>query len=373
MRKQTEPKDILLENQFNLTFLDLSENGLRSLPPQTLQNKSKLKTLILARNSFSRIPDYVNSLKTLEYLDFSANNLSSISNMNMELPNLKVFNISYNYLKKLWDSSCNFPKISSLVYSVNEKSFGFEIVQALFNKSTSSTVYMDFSNEALSARRDQLKAVESLFLNFEDLEKSEIEFTTELDAMTNLKFLDLKFNVLKEHDYTFSKILKIFHKFSFIIENNPNLEYLSLHGWLTSSTAYPSLKTLKISECYAIFQKMSPQTRSTVTGIFLPPENRNLFNVLRNCSKLVTIHIVHCFLKDIHPDAFIKQTLLEELNLSNNTLTTLPIGIFRSLHNLRILQLENNQIREIPNLVLDNLNNLFELNLKGNKLLSFDE
>lgn len=373
------PEDILLEQQENLLHLDLSGNGLKWLPPQTLQNKTKLKTLILAGNSFSALPDDINGLKALEYLDLCQNNFISISKM--DFPNLKVIKISDNNLKEVEQKSWDFPKLSTFVYSVNEKSAGFPVINALKNSEvTLSTVYMDFTYEALMARGKQLWNTESLTFHYKYSEAKGIHFTDELNAMENLKFLEMNF--FKHEFPSFHKFgdhKKVVERFEFIIQNNSILEYLSLKDWsgpMDSFNHLIYLKTLKLTDCYFSWgSRRGLIFHQNIEIIDISQTDfpyRQLSDVFNESSKLLKIRIVEGGLEDIHSDAFVEQKLLEELDLILNSIKNLPIGVFRTLKNLKILKLAYNQIEVIPELIFDNLNNLLELDLKANRLLSFD-
>lgn len=362
-----EPEEILLENQKNLIHLDLSGNRLEWLSQQTLTNKTKLKTLILASNSLTKFPDNINSLESLEYLDLSDNNLKSTSNIIIQLNNLRVLKINDNIFKQIKDDLWDFPNLSSFFYSVNKESAIFPIDNALRKPMNGlRTVYMDASYEALTTQRNRYKSIGSLFLNLEDYEKSGKELTGDLTDMTNLKFLEI------ESDYYSS-----YHdEFQFIIDTNFNLETLSLNEWKGPTNTFDhltSLKTLKMSNCaFSGNESLSFKNRNLTTIDILmtpfPPKNLKLFN---KCAMLLTIKIFDCDLGDIHSDTFVEQTLLEELDLSKNGLKLLPDGIFRNLRNLKILVLVNNLIEVIPNFTFDNLNNLVELNLEGNNLMAF--
>lgn len=273
------PEDILLENQYNLIFLDLSGNELESLPPQTLQNKTKLKFLFLARNSFDKFPDDLNSLTALEWLDFSENNIVSISKMSLNLPNLEVFNMSCNNLKYIHDNSWKFPRLMKFIYSVNKKSSGFELFDLLKNNQTVlGIVYMDYSLEALTARKDQLKSIEKLYINLMNFGAKKIpENFNKIDGMTNLKFLDLQIEksvidllecitiefLLKEYEQhpeeltlngwlgLITDLYRLNLKF-LLKENEQHLEELTLNGWsglITDLYRLIWLNTLTLINC----------------------------------------------------------------------------------------------------------------------------
>lgn len=86
-----KPSDLPLE------YLDLSNNSLIGGLPSEIDKLARLKLLNLAKNELSGpLPDQLTRLSDLEYLDLSNNKFTGeIPGM---LPNLHVFNVSYNDL-----------------------------------------------------------------------------------------------------------------------------------------------------------------------------------------------------------------------------------------------------------------------------------
>ncbi|XP_022978419.1 probable inactive receptor kinase At5g10020 [Cucurbita maxima] len=98
-----KPSDLPME------YLDLSNNSLIGGLPPEIDKLASLKLLNLAKNELSgSLPDQLNRLSNLEYLDLSNNKFTGeIPDM---LPNLHVFNVSYNYLSgSVPENLRNFP------------------------------------------------------------------------------------------------------------------------------------------------------------------------------------------------------------------------------------------------------------------------
>ena len=72
------------------------------------------------------------------------------------------------------------------------------------------------------------------------------------------------------------------------------------------------------------------------------------------------------------PEIICQMTMLEELDLTNNSITDLPIGCFTRLSRLRNLYLDNNQISEFHKGVIDGLQQLKVLQINSNKLTLID-
>ncbi len=57
-----------------------------------------------------------------------------------------------------------------------------------------------------------------------------------------------------------------------------------------------------------------------------------------------------------------------ELNLDDNNLTSLPVGLFNGFHNLQKLSLYNNRLEDLPAGIFSGLHNLYSLGLAHNQL-----
>ena len=67
----------------------------------------------------------------------------------------------------------------------------------------------------------------------------------------------------------------------------------------------------------------------------------------------------------VHREAFRKLRVLEKLDLSGNSLHSVPMGLPRSL---QVLEIKNNQLSSIPDGVLTGMGKLQKLILSGNQL-----
>lgn len=73
-------------------------------------------------------------------------------------------------------------------------------------------------------------------------------------------------------------------------------------------------------------------------------------------------------LQTLPADIFSDLHNLEHLDLYTNRLQTLPIGIFNGLSNLQVLKLDNNELKELPISIFSNLHNLVSLYIAFNQL-----
>lgn len=86
---------------------------------------------------------------------------------------------------------------------------------------------------------------------------------------------------------------------------------------------------------------------------------------LQNVHKLF---MRNCTLQDVHRDALRGLMILIELDLSNNLIRTLPVGVFSGLVKLRTILLNNNQIEVLEDRLFENLNYLYRIELKNNHI-----
>lgn len=77
---------------------------------------------------------------------------------------------------------------------------------------------------------------------------------------------------------------------------------------------------------------------------------------------------------EIEQDAFCEMSsVLEELDLSDNNLESLPTHVFSCLENLRVLNLGMNSFTQLPSAALKSVHKLTSLNLIGNRLFTMKE
>jgi internalin A len=130
------------QNLIELTSLDLSQRGLKTLPdeigqlehleslnlcgndlselPRTICHLGKLDSLILHGNRFESIPDFIGGLTQLKSLQISHNRLNSVPDSIGKLLNLIKLDLSNNNLSALPESIGELPNIRSLELNNNK-------------------------------------------------------------------------------------------------------------------------------------------------------------------------------------------------------------------------------------------------------------
>lgn len=105
----------------SLESLNVSRNNLSSLP-KTIGNLRVLKWLTLHRNLLSSVPDSICWLSSLVTLDLSRNKLSSVPEDIGNLSSLRKLDLSANKISSLPDSICRLYSIMTLDLSRNDLS-----------------------------------------------------------------------------------------------------------------------------------------------------------------------------------------------------------------------------------------------------------
>ena len=108
-------------NLNNLTWLDLSNNQLSSLP-ESLGNLNNLIWLDLSNNQLSSLPKYLGNLNNLIWLYLGYNQLSSLSESLGNLNNLTWLYLEYNQLSSLPESLGNLTGLIGLGLGKNQLS-----------------------------------------------------------------------------------------------------------------------------------------------------------------------------------------------------------------------------------------------------------
>lgn len=89
-------------------------------------------------------------------------------------------------------------------------------------------------------------------------------------------------------------------------------------------------------------------------------------------TNLRTIDFTGCAIENIHEFAFFGLSGLNQLNLQNNRIHTLPINVFRPLIRLLFLFLNGNQLETISGQLFTNNNQLHQISLSLNRINAID-
>lgn len=320
----------------SLVSADFAANHLTRIYPYTFGQKPKLKSVYLHNNKLTDagLPDHTfNGSDSLEILTMSSNFLRVVPR---NLPSsLYRLHLKSNKLEKIPGGAFdNLPKLREL-YLQNNLLSNEGMDNETFSQ-LSSLECLDLSNNNLSVVPKGLPRNLVLL----HLEKNSIR-SIPGDALTsvrNLEYLLLHNNQLRSrsiHPAAFQGLKKLhtLHMYNNLLERIPR--------------GLPKrAKTLMV-----LHNSITEIGRNDLALLYTLTELNLSYNKLTS-SKL-------------HRDAFRKLRDLETLDLSGNSLHSMPVGLPRSL---QVLKIKNNQLSSIPDGALTGMEKLTKLILSENQL-----
>ena len=316
----------MIDNLKELKYLDLFGNQLSSANLSSIYKLDKLETLNLGANLMSELDYSIGNLTKLIKLNLERNQLEHIPETIGNLINLEELNLQFNQLIQLPESIGNLKLIKKL-----------ELKRNRLNKLPES-----FSN---------LKKL--IHLNLE--ENNFTILPESFGDLTKLEFLDLRESMISSLPESFNNLIQLKYLKFGPIDNFPSkiaafeaLEILYVYSKEITSIpkAISSLKLLRNLELDLNQVKSIP---SSIGDLIL----------LENLSIVATQ-------SEYLPESIGKLTNLKYLYLWENKIKEIPPTI-GELENLKILDLSQNQISKTP-IEIGNLKKLEKLNLSGNNL-----
>lgn len=368
-----------------LETLNLQNNRLtsRGLPEEAFEHLNNLNYLYLANNKLTLAPRFLPS--TLVSVDFAANYLTKIYGLTFgQKPNLRS------------------------VYLHNNKLADAGLPDNMFNGSSNVEILILSSNFLRHVPRHLPPALYKLHLKNNKLEKipagafSELSNLRELYLQNNhlsdegldnetfwklssLEYLDLSSNNLSRVPAGLPRSLVLLH-----LEKNAirsvdadvltpirSLEYLLLHSNQLQAPgihplAFQGLKRLHTLHLYnnALERVPSGLPRRVRTLMILHNQiegiGRDDFATTYFLEEL-NLSYNRITSAKVHRDAFRKLRQLRSLDLSGNRLQTLPAGLPRNVH---VLKVKRNELAALARGALAGMAQLRELYLTGNRLRS---
>uniref|UniRef100_A0A8C5R9W4 Podocan n=1 Tax=Leptobrachium leishanense TaxID=445787 RepID=A0A8C5R9W4_9ANUR len=387
--------------------LSLQNNQIEEIPPEDLTRLYRLETLNLQNNRLTSrglSDDLFEQLENLSYLYLANNKLTLAPRF---LPSSLISaDFAANYITKLYGMTFGHKPHLRSVYLHNNKLTDAGLPEDIFNSSRNVEILILSSNFLKYVPKNLPPALNKLHLRNNKLEKIPVEAFSNLsdlrelylqnnlltnEGMSNetfgklarLEYLDLSSNNLMHIPGGLPRNIVILH----LEKNNirsiskdvltqiRNLEYLLLHNNKLRARgmhpdAFLGLKKLHTVHMYNnLLEKVPAGLPRRVKTLML------LHNQISSISKndFATTY----FLEDlnlsynkimsstVHRDAFRKLRLLKTLEMSGNSLKSVPYGLPR---NLEILKLKENDISSVPHDTLSGLSKLKELYLSNNKL-----
>jgi len=170
--------------------LHLGFNQLSTL--DDLQGMTQLVTLKAAQNRISIIPSFFGTMKSLEVLDLTGNQISSLPKEFYSLPRLKRLHLSYNKLSVIDTAMSSLSNLEELTLACNDiKSLPNDVF-----KHMNKLILLDLSQNSLT----QLPSSIPLLVNLEELYISCNQLTqlpTEIYQLKSIRSLDVSNNAIE--------------------------------------------------------------------------------------------------------------------------------------------------------------------------------
>lgn len=320
----------------SLVSADFAANQLTRIYPYTFGHKPKLRSVYLHNNKLTDagLPDQM----------FNGSD------------NLEIITMSSNFLRVV-------PKnLPSTLYRLHLKSNKLEKIPA--------------------GAFDNLPNLRELYLQNNHLSNEGIDNET-FSQLSSLECLDLSNNNLSIVPKGLPRNLVLLHLEKNSIRSIPgdaltsvrNLEYLLLHNnQLRSRSIHPAafqgLKKLHTLHMYNnLLERVPrglPRRAKTLMLLhnFISEINRNDLSLLYTLTEL-NLSYNKLTSPRLHREAFRKLRNLETLDMSGNSLHTMPMGLPRSL---QVLEMKNNQLTSVPDRALTGMEKLRKLVLSNNQL-----
>ncbi|XP_052434305.1 toll-like receptor 13 [Carassius gibelio] len=378
----------------SLTELFLGNNNLTYIDLFLFSNLTNLWNLDLRRNhlkNFSSLVECITNLSSLEQLDLSFNNLTTLHH-STRLPNsLSKLYLSDNKLHKLGCDKSFLKYVKVLDLSDNKflssKSFqGLNLksikylrlrftnvsLNKLLNYTNIQPRHIDFSGLKL---KDQNLSLLCLHLRDHQIPKMILQSNSirSLNRSTfcncsSITLMDLSRNEMKTTD-----CLQFLH-----CQNQ--LETLKIeHNHLTrlNSCTKFNLSLKNLTYRYNRILEVSAYAFSNTPHLTKLELNINIIayldhKALSGLRHLVTLRLDNNLLSDIYNDTFEDLISLKTLNLRNNQIAVIFNYAFQNLSNLTTLDLGGNNITQIRPHAFVGLKKLAELYLDRNRLKEID-
>ena len=361
----------------SLQHLDLSGNGLRSMPPEELCHLPSLTSLDLSQNQLGSIVDLglISASKCrllrLETLDLSANEITTVHShlLNAHWPQLKSLNLKNNFVRHVeaaasTTDSSSFHNKCSLDY-LNLSNNQINALPSGILQHCHKLKTLDLANNSLPSLDqsffDNLKHLQKLNLSGNRLVTIPSRQFRDLVSLTHLDLSHNQLSILTESTGLFEPMSSTM---SSLRLNNNRLKTIEAKVFHT----LVNLKELDLSA-----NELAAIDRNTLEGLgrltHLLLANNDLINVhveaFKSVPEILVLDLSHNKLRE-SPLALKSLIRLQTLDLSFNSLETLFEASFLELTNLWRLQLNGNNIQNVTKTLFSKLGSLSVLDLSSN-------
>ena len=388
-RRIVEPTRWLDYNTNTIRIAQSSSNNKITSIPSNVKSLKALKNLNLSKNlivifpkSFSKIPvlhfldlsynpqlDFGSSftilgeIKTLNSIDISNNELSSIPKEVMDVRYMALLNISNNQITELPDRMTQMIRLKSLDASNNlieNISGAFSLLEGLqqwnMNNNNLSSLPSDIGDMAelisMEANNNKLTSIPESLKRLTDLEKLDlgrngiVKIGFDIGILKSLKHLNLGGNKLTDLDAKGIESLK--HLEYLNLSDSPELKWELL---TTPIFALSSLETLKIAhnglkEIPAEITKCNQLKDVDFSGNEGIVTGEQFWKFMSQLPELTKLNLSEIAL-EVLSDNIKECKKLEYLNLDKNNIETISESI-GDLKNLKSLSLNETLLKTIP-------------------------
>ncbi|XP_072380256.1 uncharacterized protein [Diabrotica undecimpunctata] len=361
----------VFSNMSNITTIDLSFNNISNIKPSAFVNLMNIRKLILRGNQLTSFKgEFFNTGTSLEVLDISENQLSYLfpssfrihprlreirasknkfnffpAELIANLQFLQHIDLSQNQLKAIEELDfARLPRLRSLLLTKNQLE---SISDMAFHNSTQLQV-LDLSYNKLDRLGD--RTFEGLVrLELLDLEGNLLtdipETIFERVRLQMLENINLARNL-----FEVAPLKPLQRQYFFV--NSVDLSHNKLREVPADDSIMVNIKRLDLS--------FNPLSKNAINNILSEPKTVREINLagtgIQEVPRLETPFLKHLNLSQnnvstLDVDSFERVTLLEELDLSNNSIQDMSnfSQIWKLLHNLQALNISYNPIASIAN------------------------
>ncbi|KAL4217990.1 TIR domain [Mactra antiquata] len=330
----------------NIVILSLRDNSLVTYPNDAFRckrNFTELSILELTGSTFISVSEHAfDLLPNVISVDLSNNSLNGVTKSSLAgAKSLQFLDLSQNQLSELFSHFCDyFSNLSYIILHDNKlTSFNFEILQQC-----SYLSYFDVSKNSIKEMVGNLSNFNHLeVFNISDNALTSLELS--VDESTSMKWLNLSFNELTEVPVA-------------IIANLTELSFLDLSSNSISSTE--NFQGISDGFSKVIFFDLSSNKISHVPN-----------NTFSNMDMLQELILSNNAINQLHPLSFGGLGSLNRLLLDTNRLNELPNDLFLSFNSatpLKQLFLSNNSFTDLSEISKWPL--VEELDISENQLTS---
>ncbi|KAL1458004.1 hypothetical protein WDU94_008181 [Cyamophila willieti] len=349
-----------------LEYVNISFNDIDMIYPHTFTTTQNLYELDVSHNRVSQVPVLP---KAVEYLYASKNqidNLPSPSSPDLQLPMLKLLDISENGIHRIPPSSMS--GLASLRWLRIGRNNLVHVDSNSFNGLNNLQALDLHNNRILSIHDEALNPLPQL-----------VELSLKGNRLESIPHELLKRNaLLKRLDVSRNQMTDI--NFS-ALSNNTDLQELyashnSLSEFPNTLSSLPKLKTLDLgNNRLTQLQSKSIASMPSLTELYLPQNRikRIAENTFYKLAKLEILDLENNELEDLATHSVKSLPNLLAVSFARNKLSSIPSSALSNLPSLQSLELQENSLQELASDAFTSCPNLLMVNMSANQLNSLDQ